>query len=227
MHAKLTTAAAAVAAIAPLAASAEQVLGVYVFHRHGDRSAKVLPSVHLTTLGADEVYSSAQFYHDRYVNNSSDLSVSSLSSSKKAVLSQLSITAPKDGVLHTSAQVFVQGLYPPLGDSVKEKLANGSEITGPLDNYQYIPVNAISDAATADKAESNTWLQGSSGCSNAVISSNAYLASSEYKNQMDSTKGFYHSLMPEIETSFSDDTANFKNAYASMFPPRQQLSFPY
>jgi hypothetical protein len=228
MHSQLLLAAAAATALGPLAILAEEhVLGVYVFHRHGDRSAKVIQPVRLTNLGADQVHSSAQFYRSRYVDGSSDFTVSGISPNV-AVLSQLQVTAPKDAVLHNSASTFLQGLYPPLGDSgsAAETLANGTKVDGPLDNYQYIPVDGVSDAATINKAESKTWLQGGSGCSNAEISSSAYLNSPEYLKNLDQTKNFYQSLMPVINSSFTEDKANFKNAYASTFSS-QTNHIPY
>lgn len=211
MHTKLFLSALAAA---PLAVSAEQVLGVYIFHRHGDRTAKSWKPVNLTALGADEVHSSGDFYRRRYVESDASVKIQGLSSNT-AVLSQLEVTSPQDAVLHNSALVFLQGLYPP--NNQQETLANGTKIEGPLSNYQYIPVDSIATAASSKKSESNEWLQGGSGCTNSEVSSNNYFQSSEFLKTRDDTQDFYKGLLPKINTTFNASTANFKNAYTSMF----------
>ncbi|KAF4124081.1 Pfam:Acid phosphat A [Geosmithia morbida] len=196
-------------AMASLAA-AEEVLGVYIFHRHGDRTAKAWKPVNLTSLGADQVHASGAHYHDRYVSSQSDLKIQGLSSDV-AVLSQLSVVSADDAVLYGSALTFMQGLYPPTGHS--EELANGTSVEGPLGGYQYIPVEVASDAASGSKAESNTWLQGSSGCSKAEISSNSFLSSELYARVRDESASFFESLHPVVASTFSEDDMSFENAY--------------
>jgi len=97
MHSKLLVA-ASLSALANnaivSAADSERILGVYVFHRHGDRTAKAWSPVNLTALGADEVHSSGAFYRSRYVSSNADFRVAGLSS-ETAVLSQLEVTAPR------------------------------------------------------------------------------------------------------------------------------------
>ena len=212
MHSKLLVAAAA----ALPAALAEDVLGIYVFHRHGDRTAKAWKPVNLTALGADEAYTSGEFYRSRYVDSDADFKVSGVSSDT-AVLSQIAVTSPVDAVLHGSAVTFLQGLYPPTGQG--EKLANGSTVEAPLNGYQFIPVLAVEDAATADSAESSGWLQGDSGCNNAEVSSNNYFNSPEYKSTYDGSLDFYHSLVPVINGTYSEDDADFENGYTSESSP--------
>lgn len=195
------------------AVHAEDVLGVYVFHRHGDRTAKAWKPTNLTALGADQVYSSGSYFRQRYVDSDGDAKIKGLSS-KVAVLSQMDITAPVDNVLQNSAMVFLQGLYPPTGNT--ETLANGSKVEAPLNGYQYIPVNSVVSAASAKDSENSAWLQGNSGCGNAVVSSNNYLTSSEYTKTYDDSKDFYQSLLPVINGTYGPDDATFKNGYTSM-----------
>lgn len=202
------------AALSALSAvHAEDVLGVYVFHRHGDRTAKAWKPVNLTSLGADQVFTSGSYFRERYVASDGDAKVKGLSS-KVAVLSQMEITAPVDAVLQNSATVFLQGLYPPTGDV--QTLANGSKIEAPLGGYQYIPVNSIGAAASAKDSENSAWLQGNSGCNNAVVSSNNYFTSSEYAATYAESKDFYQSLLPVINGTYDEEAANFKNGYTSM-----------
>ncbi|KAI9171316.1 histidine acid phosphatase [Paramyrothecium foliicola] len=195
----------------PLACQAEEVLGVYIFHRHGDRTTKAYKPVKMTALGALEVEQSGAFFRRRYLESDGDARISDVSADT-AVASELAVTAPIDPVLHDSALAFLQGLYPPTGND--ETLANGTRVEAPLNGYQYIPVAGVDDAATAEKAESNAWLQGNSGCGNAEVSSNGYFSSDEYRNTYDESLQFYQDLLPVYNETFSKDKANFKNGYS-------------
>ncbi|KAI0430934.1 putative histidine acid phosphatase [Xylaria sp. FL1042] len=193
-------------------AKTETVLGVYIFSRHGDRTPKALAPANLTSLGAEQVFTSGGWYRDHYV--ASDASSPILGLSRDiAALSQMAVTAPTDNVLQNSAQGFLQGLYPPAGDFSTQELRNDSKVTAPLGGYQYIPVNAVSSAASGTNSENSAWLQGSSGCNAAVVSSNNYLSSDEYVTTLDQTKAFYAGLLPVINSTFAADAATFKNAY--------------
>ncbi|KAF4821706.1 hypothetical protein CGCTS75_v010889 [Colletotrichum tropicale] len=191
-------------------AAAETVLGIYVFHRHGDRTAKKWPPVRFTDLGADEVYSSGLYYRSRYVSSNASQQIRSLSTDKVRP-EQLAVTSPTDVVLQSSAYAWLQGFYPPAGTA--NTLANGTSVEAPLGGYQYVPVNAVSTAATSQDAENSEWLQGGSGCGNAVVSSNNYFSSPEYKNYSDASADFYQGLLPVINGTFSSKTATFENAY--------------
>lgn len=210
MNSLVKTGLLAAALLAPPSAS-ETVLGVYVFHRHGDRTSKSTPPTRMTALGADQVFRSGQHIRSLYVASNASSRISGLTPD---VLSapQLSLLSPVDAVLQNSAQVFAQALYPPTA-AAGETLADGSRVQAPLGGYQYLPVEAA--ATTASGAEDTAWLQGASGCGRAVASSNGYFASAEYLATLESTRGFYRDLMPAINRTFSADAANFKNGYAS------------
>ncbi|CAJ0545812.1 Ff.00g092850.m01.CDS01 [Fusarium sp. VM40] len=194
----------------PSLAVAEDVLGLYIFHRHGDRTAKAWKPVNFTALGADEVHSSGSWYRDTYVSEDAPRRISGLSA-ESAVLSQLEVTSPVDAVLQNSALVFLQGLYPPTKQV--ETLANGSKVEAPLSGYQYIPIASSETAASDKNSENSAWLQGNSGCTNAEASSNDYFSSSEYAQTYKDTEDFYQSLLPVIKKTYGKDAANFQNAY--------------
>ena len=63
---------------------AEQVLGVYIFHRHGDRTSKSWNPVSLTPLGAQEVASSAEFFRNRHITTDADLRIAGIAEDEKA-----------------------------------------------------------------------------------------------------------------------------------------------
>ncbi|KAK3323904.1 histidine phosphatase superfamily [Cercophora scortea] len=194
-------------------AAAETVLGAFIFHRHGDRTTKSYNPVTLTPLGAEQVFTSGSWYRDNYISADAPSKINGVSSDL-AVLSQLSITSTIDNVLQNSAQVFLQGLYPPAGSLAIQKLANGSSINTPFNGYQYIPVNAVTSPTSGKGAEeTNGWLQAGSGCTKAIASSNSYFQSAEYLATLDSTKDFYQSLLPVYNATFPSPNATFKNAY--------------
>ncbi|KAF4332044.1 acid phosphatase [Fusarium beomiforme] len=206
MHAKLLPLLLCI----PSLAAAEDVLGLYIFHRHGDRTAKAWKPVNFTALGADEVHSSGSWYRDTYVSEDASRKIKKLSADT-AVLSQLSVTAPVDAVLQNSALVFLQGLYPPTKRT--ETLANGTKVEAPLSGYQYIPVNSVESAASDKDSENGAWLQGNSGCNNAEVSSNDYFSSKEYSETYKDSEDFYQSLLPVINGTYGKKDASFKNAY--------------
>lgn len=197
-------------------AVAETVLGAYIFHRHGDRTSKSWPPTSLTALGADQVFTSATWFRNRYIASNSTDPILHISSDL-AALAQLAITAPVDNVLQSSANVFTQGLYPPAGAEASQTLADGTSTQAPLNGYQYIPVNIVSSASSTSGAEDSGWLQGSSGCANAVSSSNDYLKSQEYLDLLNKTGPFYQGLLPVYNTTFNSSRATFMNAYTSMY----------
>lgn len=108
----ISTAAIAFAALAPLAFaqtdSSETVLGVYMFHRHGDRTAKMTPPANLTALGYQEVYTSGQYYRNRYIASNATYHINGVNSDL-VKQSQIAVSAPADTVLQNSATGFLQG----------------------------------------------------------------------------------------------------------------------
>ena len=185
--------------------AAETVLGAYIFHRHGDRTAKALAPTKLTTLGYEQVYRSGQYYNARYITGDSKIQGIS---EETVSLSQLSVTSPVDNVLQSSAMGFLQGLYPPV--QTVQTLANGSEVSAPLSGYQLIPVNTIETGAGS---EDNGWLQDASSCANAKVSSNNYFSSAQYQDTLKSTGEFYKALLPVVNQTLTADQVSFKNAY--------------
>ena len=188
----------------------ETVLGVYIFSRHGDRTAKSTPPTNLTDLGYEEVFTSGSYFRSRYVAPGATSKISGLNSDL-VKLSQITASAPLDNVLMSSAQAFLQGLYPPVGSQLgSSTLRNGTTVQVPLNGYQLIPIQQV---ASGTGSEDAGWLQGASNCKNAQISSNNYFSSKQYQDLLSSTKGFYESLSPMINATFTPSQTTFKNAY--------------
>lgn len=203
--------------LVPLLQAQETVLGVYIFHRHGDRTSKSFAPTVLTDLGYAQVHASGEFYRNRYVDSNASTPIFGLAHDLVKT-SQLNVQAPVDSVLQNSAAGFLQGLYPPVGATLgSQALANGSSVEAPLNGFQLIPVNSVSSAASSANSENSAWLQGASGCNNAVISSNNYLFSQEYLKTLNETTTFYQSLLPVINATIPAEKDNFKNAYTSKY----------
>ncbi|PPJ51909.1 hypothetical protein CBER1_08802 [Cercospora berteroae] len=220
----------ALAALASAQSADERILGVYMFHRHGDRTPKALAPTNLTSLGYNQVYSSGEYFRSRYISSASS-SFSSSSNNSTLITSisptivsyqQLVASAPSDTVLHNSAQGFLQGLYPPVGSSLgTETLRNGSEIEAPMNGYQLIPISTPSGFGSAGAgSEDAGWLQSTSNCAQARISSNEYFSSEEYEALLEETREFYEGLREAVEEVVGEGNVeseigelSFKNAY--------------
>jgi hypothetical protein len=204
-------------ALLPLITAQETVLGVYIYHRHGDRSTKSYPPTHLTDLGYAEVYQSGSFYRSRYIDSNATNPIFGISSDL-AKDSQLSVQSPTDTVLQNSATGFLQGLYPPVGAALgSEAIANGSIIQSPLGGYQLIPVSVLTPTSPVSQPGDSVWLEGTSGCENAIVSSNNYFLSQDFQNLTAKTGAFYQTILPVINNTFTAATDIYKNAYASKF----------
>ncbi|KAJ5986650.1 hypothetical protein N7451_011015 [Penicillium sp. IBT 35674x] len=189
--------------------NAERVLGAYVFQRHGDRTAKSWPPTNLTNLGYNQEYSTGTFFHDRYISSNSSFQIDGIST-EKVNLKQVTASAPQDDVIENSGEGFLQGLYPPIGSAAAETLRNGSTIQSPMNGYQLIP---MSDVQSGSGSEDNSWLQSTSSCNKAEISSDNYYSSTSYEDLLSSTKSFYQSLEPLVNGTFSSSELSYKNAY--------------
>ncbi len=195
------------------AQSQETVIGVYIFHRHGDRTAKATPPTNLTDVGYSEVFARGQYYRNRYISSDASNRISGVNADivRQA---QIAVSAPVDNVLQNSAGGFLQGLYPPAGDAGAQTLRNGSSIQRPMNGFQLVPVNIVSNGAGS---EDSGWLQDASTCSNAKKSSNNYFSSAQYLSLQSSTKDFYQRLLPSINGTYNSSTSSFKNSYTSMY----------
>ncbi|CAF9933409.1 hypothetical protein IMSHALPRED_009346 [Imshaugia aleurites] len=196
------------ALLLPLTQAAETVLGLYIFSRHGDRTTKAYPPTKLTDLGYSEIFSSATWFRENYINATSPINGIE---PDNVQLSQIAASAPLDNVLMNSAQGFLQGLYPPVGPTLgSQTLGNGTVVAAPLDGYQLIPIATVT---TGTGSEDDAWLQGASNCENAEISSNNYFTTPEYLALLNSTQAFYTSILPTINTTFNASEASYENAY--------------
>ena len=124
--------------------------------------------------------------------------------------SQITASSASDTVLQNSAAGFLQGLYPSVGETLgSATLHNGTVVDTPLNGFQLIPISIVSGTGS----ESSAWLEGSTGCANAELSSNEYFSTPEYFDLLNSTQSFYTSLYPMLNRTFTSSENSFYNAY--------------
>jgi hypothetical protein len=188
----------------------ETVLGVYIFSRHGDRTAKATPPTNLTDLGYEEVFTSGTYFRNRYIAAGASSKIYGMNTDL-VLEAQITVSAPLDTVLQNSALGFTQGLYPPVGQTLgSSTLRNGTVVQSPLNGYQLIPIDLVSNGASS---ENSAWLQGAQGCANAEISSNEYFTGPEYMSTFNKTQSFYNGVAPMINRTFTAAETSFENAY--------------
>lgn len=188
------------------AASAEQILGSFMFVRHGDRLTK--PTKYLTPLGVAEIQDAGAYFHDRYFESDAIKGLDSVYNSK-----QISVAVPDSDVLYKSSQGFVQTFYPPVGDEDAAKvpgasLANGTDIEMPFDGYQYVFIEGL------DEESPDYWtIDGNDNCPAFTNASAAYFESAEFKALNASTHDFYQSLSKYTHGSLTSKDLSYANAY--------------
>ena len=197
-------------ATAGVASAQETVLGVYIFSRHGDRTAKSTPPTDLTDLGYQEVFTSGSYFRKQYVAADASRRIHGINTDL-VKQSQITASAPDDTVLQNSAIAFLQGIYPPVGQTLgSNTLRNGTVVQTPLNGYQLIPVDTVETGAGSEDA---AWLQGATNCANAQISSNNYFVSQDYQLTLASTASLYARVEPMVDQTFTAAETNYENAY--------------
>ncbi|KAK4246199.1 histidine phosphatase superfamily [Corynascus novoguineensis] len=201
-------------ALAGLAATAvaETIHGALVFTRHGDRTAKHFGNWVLTPLGAQQVFQVGTDYRSRYLSSSSPQRIRGISEFEY-VPAQVWASAPDSPVLLTTANSFLQALYPPLGDIKPllsaQDLANGSSVESPLAGYQYVTLHGVSE----DSPET-IWIKGDDECPAIKAASADFKASTEYQDRLASTRDFYQSLYPLVSDLYpSAEDLSYDSAY--------------
>lgn len=193
-----------------LASAQETVLGVYIFSRHGDRTAKSTPPANLTDLGYYQVFTSGTYYRNRYIDSDAPQRIFGINADI-VKQSQITASAPTDTVLQNSAIGFLQGLYPPVGPELgSNTLRNKTVVQSPLNGYQLIPLQTVE---TGTNSENAAWLQGSTNCANAQVSSNSFFSSVQYLETLNRSQSLYDSIYPDINRTFSVAQNSFKNGY--------------
>ncbi|KAL3447641.1 histidine phosphatase superfamily [Aspergillus insuetus] len=193
--------------------SAETILGVTVYSRHGDRTSKHYKGYMLTNLGLQQNYQVGSDYRDLYIASSSPKQILGISEDKY-VPAQIFASAPDESVLLNTATAFLQGLYPPL-DSLDEEVAsqtlnNGSAYTNPLGGYQYVVLHG------EEKESPDTiWIKGDDECPAISVLAEVFTESDVYAERVESTRPFYQQYWPVLQDvyDYTEADLSYANAY--------------
>jgi len=142
--------------------SNEHVWSSVAWVLHGERTPLWGPTLYpaLTPLGAQQMFKQGGLLRDRYLREDADEKDASFApivgiEGNAIDNTQLTILTNTDHYMVTSAQAFIQGLYPPIlqafsansGGIEAARFANGSVVNYPLQGYQY---PALRTASTLD-----------------------------------------------------------------------------
>jgi hypothetical protein len=176
--------------------------GAFAFIRTGERTPNTRPGAPLlTALGAQQMFSLGQNLRTRYITGdvSDTLGVQRIAGMSQNTLdnNQVLVQTLSQQHLVSSAQAFMQGLYPPktIGDSngtgnfTGDLLSNGSAIDFPLGGYQYanIQTSGISDPESI-------YISGTQSCPVAAKAAMVYHTTNNFMGTKTANRDFYQSL---------------------------------
>ena len=117
----------------------------------------------------------------------------------------------KQILLHTATD-FLQGLYPPLDgvnqDLAAEKLTNGTDVTGPLQGYQFVWIHGESE-----EEPDTIWIKGDDECPAFNAASKSYTKSEEYLSTLDSSREFYSKFADPLKEILSPQNVSYQYAF--------------
>ncbi|KAF7297733.1 Phosphoglycerate mutase-like protein [Mycena kentingensis (nom. inval.)] len=171
------------------------LLGVLVLTRHGDRQGfyqdpktYAVTGTTITPLGTQQTYQLGSLLRARYLNASSPLNIAGMNDT---LVDQNQIHVRADaggelGVIYDSAVAVLQGLYP-ANRSYNTSLANGTDVTGALGGYQYIPIESV-------EPTNDVSLEGYTLCGAFNDATTAFYASPEFAAKKTETADFLAKL---------------------------------
>ncbi|KAL4890171.1 histidine phosphatase superfamily [Aspergillus ambiguus] len=195
-----------------------QVWGVFAYTLHGETipPTGARPDV-LSSYGANQLYEAGSAFRDRYVavDDGHSMRIESLS---PYVLEpeEISILSKEDASTVASAQAFMQGLYPPLNDTMGAvyydpsfELANGSLAMGPLNGYQYPHIRTYGPSDYQ-----STVVDGQDSCLMHTVAEDEYKSSHDFEQMKETTEAFYQSIYDQVLSGILDRSqATYANAY--------------
>ncbi|KAM0791863.1 hypothetical protein ACM66B_004120 [Microbotryomycetes sp. NB124-2] len=182
-------------------ANTNPVLGVVIMARHGDRSgfyqdptSYKTTSTAITPLGEQQCYQLGQLLRSRYGNETSETYVTGLETGDTLVPSQFNVTVDgggEGGVISDSAVAMFQGWFPPKLEVSTMTLANGTNVTSPLNGYQYVQVNTV---LPADDVDLESWVN----CPTWTNQTNSFYSSPAFLQVEQENQEFLNSLKPLV-----------------------------
>jgi hypothetical protein len=174
----------------------------FAFVRTGERTPllRKSPPV-LTALGAQQMFKLGQNLKTRYISGDAPagLGVQHIVGMSHNTLNndQILVQTPDEQHLVSSAQAFMQGLYPPrniansngTGSSTGSLLSNGSAIDYPLGGYQYANVQSIGQLDPK-----SIYVAGSQYCPTARRDAMMYSSTEKFGEIKAANEDFYNRL---------------------------------
>ena len=214
-------------------ATSERILGAFIFQQHGDRTSKFQPPVTLTEKGDHEQYLTGRYFHDRYISPSSSSRIWGIGLDTHDLLreldcfteAQVKAEAPDQDMILLSAKAFLRGLYPltPTVDQMNDilktpqegKKINENSARKSIAHAHVIDTDhpvAIKSFHVDDDATS-FWDPNWDDCGKVKEEMYSWGHSPRYQSLLDSTRQFYQSLAPLLQTTPYHIALNYENAY--------------
>ncbi|RDW66023.1 hypothetical protein BP6252_09658 [Coleophoma cylindrospora] len=183
---------------------------------HGEKEPALASSSYaLTPVGGHQAFSAGAAIRDRYIvgNNSDGTETYPINglSAQAIENSQLYMLATQDEYVANSATAFLQGVYPPVGNSGQGSmvLANNSLESYPLGGYQYASI------ATVGSMDYNyMWIAGNLECPSYDIQRAGSYSTALYNAEFAASEAFYTSLQSSVFSDFDASIVNYANAYS-------------
>jgi|SRR5690242_3423796 len=163
--------------------------GAFAFIRSGEHTPVLSnESQVLTAVGAQQMYELGQALRARWIASSGDarLGRDNIANMSVDILNndQISVQTLSTQYLVSSAQAFMQGMYPPsalgngsgLGDETG-LLADGSTVQAPLNGYQYATVQSFSPFTY-----NSIYIAGNQNCPESRLESLQYTVSDRFRD---------------------------------------------
>lgn len=176
--------------------------GAFAFIRSGEHTPVLTGDAQvLTAVGANQMYQLGEGLRNRWIdsNGNARLGRQNIANISVDVIDndQISIQTLDTQYLVSSAQAFMQGMYPPhahdnsttgLEDST-DLLADGTVVQAPLNGYQYARVQSFNPFAY-----DSIYIAGNQNCPMAKLQSLQYLVSDSFRATQISSKDTYDKL---------------------------------
>lgn len=195
-----------------------RIWGVFAYTVHGESIPTVLTvspgSKVLTEYGANQLQAAGSSFRDRYVptldGNSSETAIMYLTPGSLNA-EDVDVFSMADQYVSASAQAFMQGLYPPLGDSIitsSDLTSNATTDMAPLDGYQYAHIVTLGEADP-----SSVMVDGSAQCDMHQTAESEYKDSSDAMRITMESVDFYVGLLDNaLGQAFDATTATYRNS---------------
>lgn len=206
-------------AFSPVFALRQEVLSSFVFTRYGDRTPLYTSdSSILTPYGATQMYNAGSILRDRYLTTGFGDGTTNIRDIAHYLLNadEVSIMSTDHQYVVASAQAFMQGLYPPLGQSSTNftnlgemsQLANGTNVIAPLNGYNYADISTVSSYDPR-----SVWLDGSANCPAYVNKLVEYYNTTDFDFLYTISLDFYRSLDVYLDDYFTPNDLGYYDAY--------------